>query len=153
MNGEANKAAPPAEVPAAAELTSDDKLWGMLGHVLALIGVVGVPFGNLIGPAIVYFVRKDQSKFVRYHAIQSFAFQLLLLAAGIVLMIPTFILIAITGGRLALVLWPLFILIGLGLLVYVIMMGVKANKGELCKYPVVGAWVYKQVFERDWKPV
>ena len=153
MNGESNTAAPSGESPVTAELTSDDKLWGMLAHVLALIGFVGVPFGNLIGPAIAYFVRKDQSRFVRYHAIQSFAFQLLLVAAGIVLAIPIIVLVALTGGLITLVLVPLLILLGLALLVYVIMMGMKANKGELCKYPVVGAWVYRQVFEHDWKPV
>ena len=138
--------APPAPTGA---LTDDEKLWGMLAHLLTLLAYVGIPFGNLVGPAIAYFTQKDKSKFVRFHAIQSFAFQLLLFVAGMVLAIPFFILAVLSFGLILLVLIPL----GLALLAYIIYMGIQANKGEYCRYVLVGDWVYNKVYSEDWKPL
>ncbi|MCY3023095.1 MAG: DUF4870 domain-containing protein [Planctomycetota bacterium] len=142
---------PPAPAPSA-PLTDDDRLWGLLAHVLALTGFV-IPFGSVVGPAVAYFVRKDQSKFARFHAIQSFAFQVAVLV--VVAFLAVFmILVSVVTARLGMLLFvPVYFLIGLGWLIYVIYMGLKANKGEFPKYPIVGEWAYKKVYEQDWKPV
>src|SRR6516162_5675235 len=65
----------PAEVPAATgELTQDDKLWGMLAHMSALVaGWFGCSF---LGPLIVWLIKKDQSKFVETHAKEALNFHL-----------------------------------------------------------------------------
>jgi uncharacterized Tic20 family protein len=135
-------------------LSADEKTWGMLAHLLVLIGLV-VPFiGNLIGPAIAYFVRgKDQSKFVRFHAIQAFVFNLLLNVVACVLAVPFFILFFVTGGLLACIVYPLGLLLWLVLICYSVYMGIQANKGEYPRYILVGEWSYRKVFEEDWKPV
>jgi hypothetical protein len=42
-------------------LTREERNWAMLSHLLALIGYVGVPFGNIAAPLIIYLVKKDES--------------------------------------------------------------------------------------------
>jgi len=142
---------PPAPIPpAAGTLTDDEKLWGMLAHLSVLLTYVTViPFANLVGPAIVYFAYKDKSKFVRFHAIQTFVFQLGLTIFISVMAIPIFILTVLTFGLLAVFLALVWLL----LLVWIIYMGIQANKGEHCMYVLVGTWAYRKVYEEDWKPL
>jgi len=151
--GQAGSGTAPQTPAAGGPLTDDEKLWGMLAHVLALTMYVAPLVGNLAGPAVAYFARKDQSKFVRFHAIQSFVLQLALLAVAIGLSIPTILLLFVTRGFLIYDLWRFFALAGVAVAVYVVLMGLKAKNGEFCKYPIVGDWAYKKVYEQDWKPV
>ena len=142
MNGDPNKAAPAGGSPATDEPTSEDRVWALVSHII-----------GLVGPAIAYFVRKDQSKYVRFHAIQAFAFHLAVFAAYIIMIPIILILSLVTFGWAMVILGPILALLGLGLFVYVVVMGIKAYQGEFCKHPVVGAWAYKKVYEQDWKPV
>ncbi len=41
-------------------LTQDEKTFGMLAHLSALAGYI-IPFGNIIGPLIIWLIKKDQS--------------------------------------------------------------------------------------------
>ena len=52
------------------ELTSDSKLLAMFSHFSIFLG-------GIILPIILYFVQKDKSKFVAFHALQSIFFHLL----------------------------------------------------------------------------
>jgi uncharacterized Tic20 family protein len=135
------------------ELSTEEKTWGMLAHLLAFLGAVGVPFGSLVGPAIAYFVQKDKSRFVRFHAIQSFAFQLCLGIVGILMIIPTIVLYILTVGLVLIVVIPLGIALAIALVVYVIRIALKANEGECARYHYIGDWVYRRVYEEDWKPL
>jgi uncharacterized Tic20 family protein len=138
--------------PVATGLTDDEKLWGMLGHLLVLAGFIGIPFGNILGPLVAWLVKKDQSKFVAFHALQSLVFQIALFVACIILAIPIIIVVMLTGGLAMIIVWPLALLIGLGMLIYVILMGVKANKGEFNKYIFVGDMIYKKVYGEQAAP-
>ncbi|MCZ7648866.1 MAG: DUF4870 domain-containing protein [Planctomycetota bacterium] len=135
-----------AEEQAASGVTADEKQWGMLAHLLVLSGYI-IPFGNFIAPVVVFFMKKDESKFVKFHALQSIFLQLALFVVMLILMIPIIILTFITAGLATLLMIPLFGLIGIGLLIYVIMIGLKANKGELARYYFVGDIAYKKVYE------
>ena len=52
------------------------RLWGMLCHLTALLGLIGIPFGHLAGPFIVWILKKDVYPFVREQGIESLNFQL-----------------------------------------------------------------------------
>ena len=52
------------------ETTSDERTWAALTHVSAFV----VPF---FGPLLVYLVKKDESAFLSYHAIQAGIFQVI----------------------------------------------------------------------------
>lgn len=142
MNGDPNKAAPAGGSPATGELSSEDRVWALVSHII-----------GLVGPLVAYLVRKDQSKYVRFHAIQAFAFHLAVFAVYILMIPVIFILALVTAGWAMVLLAPLLGLVGLAFCVYAILMCIKAYKGEFCKYPVVGEWAYKKVYEQDWKPL
>ncbi len=55
--------------------TQDDKNLGMLAHLLAFAGFV-IPFGAILGPLVLYLVKRDTSPFIADHARESLNFQL-----------------------------------------------------------------------------
>jgi len=126
--------------PFGGAVTQDERSMAMLAHLLQI-------FTGFIGPLIIYFVKKDQSKFVAYHALQSIVWQLCYMAC---MMVGVFATIALTvampprGGD-----FPVFFLFfwliamggGLLNLVLGIIYTIKANNGDWGGYPVIGQWV------------
>jgi uncharacterized Tic20 family protein len=49
--------------PQGDSLGADEKLWGMLAHLLTLLGYV-VVVGEYIAPLVIYLVYKDRSRLV-----------------------------------------------------------------------------------------
>ncbi|MCA1029662.1 DUF4870 domain-containing protein [Bacillus timonensis] len=106
-------------------LTSDDRLWGMLSHIGAFLGCF-IPFGNVLAPLVVYFMKKETSPYVTEHAKESLNFQISVTIYGII------------SGILALVFIGFFLLLALGIfaLVVMILAGIKANEGKMYRYPL-----------------
>jgi len=102
-----------------------ERLWAMLCHLTALVGFVGVPFGNILGPLVVWLVKKGESPVVDQNGKESLNFQITVAIAGIIAGILTFIIIGI----------PLLIAIVVADLVFVIIATVKTNNGESYQYP------------------
>ena len=101
---------------------------GLLCYVPCCVGLVF---------AIVAAIVEKQSRFVRFHAFQS----LLLHGAFFVLWVGFVILgfvVSSVAGILSVVLLPIEILVGLGLLALVIFLMIKANGGEEYELPVIG---------------
>ncbi len=107
-------------------VSSEERTWGMLSHLLALSGFIGVPFGNILAPLIIWLVKKDQSQFVADQAKESLNFQISL------------IIYAIVSGILVLVLigFLLLAVIFIGGIVLTIIATMKANNGEHYRYPL-----------------
>lgn len=96
----------------------------------ALAGLV-IPFGNLLGPLIIWQMKRNEFPSVNEHGKESLNFQLsatIYLCAGVIL---SFVAIFCIGPLL----FPLLLVIGLGALVYSVIGGVKANDGILYRYP------------------
>jgi len=108
-----------------AQVTNDDKLWGMLSHLGAFVGFF-IPLGHILAPLIIYLVKKDSSPYVSNHAKESLNFQISITIYGIVAAILAFIIIGIVLA-LALVIFEI---------IYIIIAGMRANKGEMYKYPL-----------------
>ncbi len=108
---------------ASGESEKDTRMWGMFAHLAALTGFV-IPFGNLIGPFIVWQVKKEEP-FIETQAKESLNFQITVSIAAIVCLILTLVLI----GAL------LLPLLGLAALVLTVLAGLKANQGESYRYP------------------
>lgn len=117
-------------------LTDDEKLWGMLAHISALSGFL-IPFGNILGPLAVYLIKGTESEFVIEHAKKALNFQITVSIAILVCIPLTFVLTGMVRmpvvalGALAL---GALTLGGLAL-VFTILAGVAANKGDVYKYP------------------
>lgn len=97
----------------------DEKLWAMLSHILAIIGL------GFIGPLVIYFVQKDQSPFVASHARESLNFQLTMMIILVVCMMLMFLVI------------PFFIFMAAMVLMMVagVMAGIKAYEGDFMALP------------------
>lgn len=113
-------------------LTQEEKQWAMFAHIGSAV------FG-IIGALIVYFMKKDESKFIAYHATQA-----LYLQCGIAaLVLISIVLFAITLGLAGIILFPLVMLVSIGALVFHIIGAIKANEGEWYKLPVVSKYTEK----------
>lgn len=107
------------------ETDPDARLWGMMVHLSALAGYL-IPFGNLIGPFVIWQIKKDRMPFVDDQGKEALNFQITLMLAMLVAGILVIVLVG-------LVLMPLLALIAL---VFIVIAGVKANSGERYRYPV-----------------
>jgi uncharacterized Tic20 family protein len=104
----------------------------MWAHLSALAGLV-IGF-NFVGPLIIYLIKKDEGDpFVRDQAAEALNFNLsffIYLAVG---SIVTFVLILVLIGLLLL---PLLAAMIVAWVVFVIIGAVRANNGELYRYPL-----------------
>jgi len=103
---------------------AEERQWALLAHLSALTGFI-IPFGNVIGPLIVWQIKKDTMPFVAEHAKEALNFQITVCLAVVVSIILFIVLI----GML------LLPIVGLGALVLTIIAAVKANNGETYRYP------------------
>jgi len=109
-----------------AELNEKDtRTWSMLCHLAALIGYV-FPFGNIMGPLIVWLIKKDDSAEVDRQGRKALNFQI----TWTIYLVASAILILLVIG---LILLPA---IGLAMLILVIVAAVKVNNGDDFKYPL-----------------
>jgi hypothetical protein len=91
-----------------------------------------VPFGNILGPLLVWQIKKNEIPSVEAHGKAALNFQLTVLIAGLVTGVAFFVGSFFCVGWLLL---PVLILIGLAGLIFPIIAGIKANNGEDYKYP------------------
>ena len=115
-------------VPGGAPVTQDDK-------TMAIIAWIGGVFVSFLVPLIIYLLKKDQSKFVAFHAMQSMAFFGAILVAYLI------------AGALSVILigYLLFPVIFILTLVYGILAALAANRGEWYEIPIVGKFARQQV--------
>lgn len=102
-----------------------EKTMAMLCHLLALAGLV-VPFGNILGPLIVWLMKKDTSELVNDQGKESLNFQISFTIYGFVAAILSLIVIGIPIAIALVVFWA----------VMVIMASIKANEGQRYRYPL-----------------
>jgi len=117
-------------------LTSEDRTWGMLAHLLAAGGY----FLGLLawaGPLVVWLVKRNSSPFAAYHGLQSLYFQLVWMAALTVGWIVTVVLMMLLVGFLLI---PVMCALTLVPVIWAVVAGVKANAGEWYEYPLAGRW-------------
>ncbi|MGE5429471.1 MAG: DUF4870 domain-containing protein [Syntrophomonadaceae bacterium] len=108
-----------------AALDKDTKLWGMLCHLSALLMFV-VPFGNIIGPLVIWTLKKDVSSFVNDQGKESLNFQI---SMTIYLIVAAFLILIVIGILL-------LIILGIVELILIIVASVQANDGKAYRYPL-----------------
>src|SRR5690606_38323385 len=90
----------------------NEKTWGMLTHLLALSVFIGVPFGNVIGPLIIYLIKKDEYEFVREQGREVLNFQitwsLIFIVSAILIFIGIGIVMLIAFG----IAWLVLVIVG-----------------------------------------
>jgi len=107
--------------------SQEARQWAMFCHFAAFLGLV-LPFGNLLGPLLVWQIKKDLDPFVDAQGKEALNFQISVALA----MLVCFLLMVVLIG------FPLLVLVGIAALVLTIIAGIKANEGQAYRYPF--AW-------------
>ena len=103
----------------------DARLWAMWCHLGSLSGFIGIPFGSILVPAIIWLLKRDSDSFIDAHGRESLNFQV------------TLIIYFIIAGILCLVLigFVLLAVLYIGGLVLTIQAAIRANDGMPYRYP------------------
>ena len=98
----------------------------MLCHAAALSGVFLHAVGHILGPLIVWLIKRADSPEIDAHGKESLNFQLSMLIYNVVALILCIVLIGI----------PILILLYILNIVLVIVASIKASEGVLYRYPL-----------------
>lgn len=99
----------------------------MLCHLSSLCAYIGVPFGNILGPLIIWQIKKNEIPAVDVHGKASVNFQITMTIIMIGCIFPFFC--------VSLFVIPLILLVAATAIILPIIAGIKANNGEEFKYP------------------
>ncbi len=105
--------------------TPEDRKWGMVIHLAALIGLL-LPLGLVLGPLLVWMLKRNDSPFLDEQGKKAVNFQLTILIAAFVLALLS----AIIKPLIAIA----FVL-GIAGLVFAILAGVNVSRGKAYRYP------------------
>lgn len=114
------------ESPGSKEVNKDARMWAMFCHLAALAGLVVPVVGCIIGPLIVWQIKKEEFPFVDEQGKEAVNFQISVLIYGIVAGLLCFACVGI-------ILLPAVVIFDL---VFMLIAAVKANNGEHYRYPL-----------------
>jgi uncharacterized Tic20 family protein len=106
------------DAPEEFDPSQDEKNIALLSHVLTLVA-------GFIAPLVIYLVKKDESEFVKIHAMESLNFQISIFIFVIACIPFVFIFIG----------FFMMIAIGFAYLVLIIVATIKASEGKIYRYP------------------
>ncbi len=116
--------------PPSKETSKDARMWGMICHLAALAGIVVPVIGCIIGPLIIWQIKKEEFPFVDKQGKEAVNFQIsmsLYLLVSAILWIPlSFVCIGVV----------IPVAISLVDLIFLLIAAVKANDGEHYRYPL-----------------
>lgn len=123
---------PPGELPSAG-ITAEQRQWAMFAHLSALTGLLTGGIGALIGPLVVWLVKRETMPFVDDQAREALNFNITVAIAMVVLwVVGTVLLVVIVGFLFYLAAFAL----GIAWLVLTVIAAIKANEGVAYRYPL-----------------
>jgi len=105
--------------------TSGDTTWAVLAHLSALVGFLGNGVGFILGPLIIWLIKKESDPLADRHGKEALNFQITMFGITIICALLMLVLIGF-------ILLPLALLTNL---ILTIIAGVKVSKGEDYRYP------------------
>ena len=138
--------------PALSLLTADERTMALLAHLLQV-------FAGFIAPLVIYFVKRE-SEFVKFHALQALIWQLCYTAFFVAGFMFFFLSVFTAAFHAAthphgatdppaafvasfLLFWFFCLLAfatSISNLILAVVYGIKANRGEWARYPIIGKW-------------
>ncbi|MEF3080933.1 DUF4870 domain-containing protein [Luteimonas sp. SMYT11W] len=120
-----------ASPPPAGVASAEERQWGLFGHLSALTGLFTGGIGNIVGPLVIWLIKKDTMPFAADQAREALNFNITLALVGVVL----FLITLVTFGLGAVLTMPVGLLLGIAWLVLTIIGAMKANDGVAYRYP------------------
>jgi len=114
------------EGPGSKEINKDARMWAMICHLSALAGLVVPVIGCIVGPLVVWQIKKEEFPFVDEQGKEAVNFQISMLIYGIVAGLLCFVCVGM-------VLLPAVAVFDL---VFLLIAAVKANDGSHYRYPL-----------------
>jgi uncharacterized Tic20 family protein len=107
-------------------LSKEARQWAMFCHLAALVAYIGIPFGHIIGPLVIWLIKKDSFEYVKSQGREALNFQISMSIYGLI------------GALTICIGIGVFVLIGIGIvdLVFIIIAAIAANEGKDYKYPL-----------------
>lgn len=106
-------------------INSDDRKWGAIAHLSALVGLL-LPLGLVLGPFLVWVLKKNESDFVNEQGREALNFQLSVLIVAFILLFL---------GAMVRPLLPLAFVVGIAGLIFAVAAGINVIKGKSSGYP------------------
>ena len=128
--------------------STDARTWGMLAHLAALAVFTAIPFGNIIGPLIVFLIKKDEDPFIAQAGKESLNYQITITIAGMSLLLGyvslffTYIVHAATHPNAPgeapwfLLIIPLLVALAIYDVICIVIAAVRTYNGERYRYPL-----------------
>jgi len=114
------------EGPGSKELDKDARMWAMICHLAALAGLVVPVVGCIVGPLVVWQIKKEEFPFVDEQGKEAVNFQISMLIYGIVAGLLCFACVGV-------VLLPAVVIFDF---IFMLIAAVKANDGYHYRYPL-----------------
>ncbi|UNC92249.1 DUF4870 domain-containing protein [Candidatus Contubernalis alkaliaceticus] len=108
------------------DFEKQSRLWGMLCHLSGLLLLTGIPFSNVLGPLIIWLIKKEEYNFVDEQGKEALNFQISITIYGI---ISSILIILVIGIFTSIALFILYF-------VLVITASIKTSNGEPYRYPL-----------------
>ena len=105
---------------------SDARTWAMLCHLAALVGFLGNGVGFIVGPLLVWLLKRDTHPFIDEQGKEALNFQITMFIAMLVSALLILVLVGIA----------LLAILGVLEIVFPIIAAFRANKGESYRYPL-----------------
>jgi len=103
----------------------EERTWGMFCHLVVFLGLI-IPFASIIGPLVIWLIKRDEMPFVDDQGKESLNFQITMMLATIVSALLMFVLIG----------FVLIFVVIIFQLVVIIIASIKANEGVYYRYPL-----------------
>jgi uncharacterized Tic20 family protein len=104
--------------------TQDERTWAMLAHLAAFAFFI-CPLGNVIGPLIVWLVKREQSEFIADQGREALNFNISVTLAALACGVLVLVFIGILLGVALFIAW----------LAMTIVAGIRAGEGVRYRYP------------------
>ena len=105
--------------------TENERTWGMLAHLSALVGLLIPLIGNVLGPLVVSIARSDQSAFVAAHAKEALNFNISVTLAAVLCTLLMLVFVGFLLGSALFIAW----------LVMTLIAAIRASEGAAYRYP------------------
>ena len=102
-----------------------ERTWATFCHLSALVAFIGIPFGNILGPLVIWLIKKNEMPLVEQEGKAALNFQISMTIYTVVAFILCFVAIGF------LLIFPI-ILVNV---VLVVIAAIKTSNGEKYQYP------------------